>query len=48
MGIWILWFGYCADFLEFMWQNGGNILDAQGNVVVNSPEVVRHCSSSSI
>lgn len=38
-------FGYCgldigADFLEFMWQNGGNILDAQGNVVVNSPEVV--------
>jgi len=38
-------YGYCgleigADFLEFMWQNGGDILDANNNVTVNSPAVV--------
>jgi multiple sugar transport system substrate-binding protein len=38
-------YGYCgleigADFLEFMWQNGGDVLDDNGNVTVNSPAVV--------
>jgi multiple sugar transport system substrate-binding protein len=38
-------YGYCgldigADFLEFMWQNGGDILDDNGKVTFNAPAVV--------
>jgi multiple sugar transport system substrate-binding protein len=28
-------------FLSFLWGNGGNVLDKQGNVVFNSPETVQ-------
>lgn len=38
-------YGYCGldigcDFLEFMWQAGGDVLDGDGNVTVNDPAVV--------
>ncbi len=32
--------GLTCDFLEFLWGNGGDVLDAQGNVVIDSPEAV--------
>ena len=31
--------GSCV-FLEFLWSNGGDVLDAEGNVVINSPEAI--------
>ncbi|MFP4067881.1 MAG: ABC transporter substrate-binding protein [Spirochaetaceae bacterium] len=30
--------GLLANFLEFLWGNGGSILDDDGNVVIDSPE----------
>ncbi|MBE3556375.1 MAG: extracellular solute-binding protein [Firmicutes bacterium] len=32
--------GLICDFLEFVWSNGGDVLDADGKVVVNQPQAV--------
>lgn len=30
--------GLVCDFLEYVWSNGGRVLDEKGNVVINSPQ----------
>ncbi|WPZ17085.1 ABC transporter substrate-binding protein [Geobacillus subterraneus] len=32
--------GLVCDWLEYVWANGGNVLDKDGNVVVNSPNTI--------
>ncbi|MFB0546345.1 MAG: extracellular solute-binding protein, partial [Anaerolineae bacterium] len=32
--------GLTCDYLEYVWGNGGAVLDDEGNVVLNSPEAV--------
>lgn len=33
--------GLICDFLEFVWSNGGDVLDANGKVVINQPQAVQ-------